>query len=421
MAVQESSLRLNMNSPGGSLITKTHAITGVDAAIFAVCLSTFLVRFGFGELNLIVPYHLASIGVPRTLIGIALSLNATVEMCTALPAGAMADKFGRSKMFLLGLFLVSLTLACFSLATEWWHFAMLCGFLGFGEAFTIAPALALLTDYTEVERRGRVMGFFDASVTLGYAAGPLAAGFLYEKFGHGITFQIASGMVIIAFVISAFLVRDVSRDVGHLGSKRSIIPSDADLSQYKRLFPLIVSWILAMFILAVGQVVIPMYAEAHNVGTGRLGIVMAAVCITLIASYVLFGAIADRVGRKIPMIFGLSVSTVSIMLMGITNTWESAEILLPMVAVGGGAFAPAALALLGDIAPERGRGVTMGIYDVVVATGMTMGPLFAGVISDLMGFGALFLMCSAITAANLVMVTFFVKMGDGGGKCAHRS
>lgn len=58
--------------------------------------------------------------------------------------------------------------------------------------------------------------------------------------------------------------------------------------------------------------------------------------------------------------------------------------------LGSFAFAPAALATLGDYAPEKGRGTTMGLYSVMISLGTAIGPLLGGYLLDHYGFPSLF-------------------------------
>jgi len=67
--------------------------------------------------------------------------------------------------------------------------------------------------------------------------------------------------------------------------------------------------------------------------------------------------------------------------------------LIPFFAIfgiGSLAFAPAALASLGDFAPERGRGTTMGVYSIVISLGTIIGPLLGGYLLDAYGLSSLF-------------------------------
>jgi len=84
-------------------------------------------------------------------------------------------------------------------------------------------------------------------------------------------------------------------------------------------------------------------------------------------------------------------------------------------AVGSFAFAPAALASLGDIAPERGRGTTMGIYSVVISLGTIIGPLLGGYLLDHYGLTSLFyagllILISALGLAILIAGPGFAEL-----------
>jgi len=127
-----------------------------------ILISTFLARIGFGELILILSYHLSALGTPATFVGIAMAANPLAELSMAIPAGYVSDKLGRKKALVGGLLGVSLAFLLLSKASSWISFALFAGILGIGEAFTISPALALLTDSVESSRLGVSMGLFDA-------------------------------------------------------------------------------------------------------------------------------------------------------------------------------------------------------------------------------------------------------------------
>jgi DHA2 family multidrug resistance protein-like MFS transporter len=64
--------------------------------------------------------------------------------------------------------------------------------------------------------------------------------------------------------------------------------------------------------------------------------------------------------------------------------------LLVVFGLGSFAFAPAALASLGDLAPSGGRGTTMGLYSVAMNLGLIIGPLLGGYLLDRYGLPSLF-------------------------------
>lgn len=97
----------------------------------------------------------------------------------------------------------------------------------------------------------------------------------------------------------------------------------------------------------------------------------------------LFGAVADRVGRRVVASLGVVTSSAILSLMGIM---PSPWLLLPLLLVGGlgsAAFHPAGSSLARSAA-TRNRGLAMGIFSAGGTFGMAVGPLLIGlfVIND---------------------------------------
>ena len=107
-----------------------------------------------------------------------------------------------------------------------------------------------------------------------------------------------------------------------------------------------------------------------------------------------FGHLSDRYGRDRLMMLGM-LSLIGLFVTVITMFRSGFELVyvapfLAIFGVGSFAFAPAALASLGDLAPERGRGTTMGVYSVVISLGTIIGPLLGGYLLDRHGLSSLF-------------------------------
>ncbi|HET8984914.1 MAG TPA: MFS transporter [Trueperaceae bacterium] len=91
----------------------------------------------------------------------------------------------------------------------------------------------------------------------------------------------------------------------------------------------------------------------------------------------LFGAVADRVGRRVVAAVGVITTSAILSLMGIS---PSPWLLLPLLLFGGlgsAAFHPSAISLARS-AVSRNRGLAMGIFSAGGTFGMAMGPLVIG-------------------------------------------
>src|SRR5438552_18276566 len=59
--------------------------------------------------------------------------------------------------------------------------------------------------------------------------------------------------------------------------------------------------------------------------------------------------------------------------------------LIAILAAGAGTFPPAALAYLGDIVERAVSGTTFGIYSIIFGTGLIIGPILGGALTDAVG------------------------------------
>ncbi|MBW8485137.1 DHA2 family efflux MFS transporter permease subunit [Actinomadura sp. PM05-2] len=154
-----------MRPPGGAL--RTFIVTGI--ALFMVTLD-----------NLIVTNALPAI---RTDLGTGLEgLEWTVNAYTLatavllLPAASIADRFGRRRLFLLGLALFTAASATAALAPGIGVLIAARAVQGVGGAIVAPLTLTLLATAVPAERRGVALAAWSAMSGLGVALGPVVGG-----------------------------------------------------------------------------------------------------------------------------------------------------------------------------------------------------------------------------------------------------
>jgi EmrB/QacA subfamily drug resistance transporter len=95
-----------------------------------------------------------------------------------LTAGALADLFGRKRLFLLGIVLFTLASAACGAANDPLFLIIARGVQGIGGAMMFATALALLSQEFHGKERGTAFGLWGATIGAAVAVGPLAGGML---------------------------------------------------------------------------------------------------------------------------------------------------------------------------------------------------------------------------------------------------
>src|SRR6188472_599249 len=154
----------------------TFAIT--SAALFMVVLDNLVVTTALPTIQ-------RSLGA--TIQELEWTVNAyTLTFAVLLLTGAaLGDRFGRRRMFVIGLAVFTASSAAAALAPDVnWLIAARAA-QGFGGAMVLPLTLTLLSDAVPVERRGLALGFWSAISGLGVAIGPLVGGAVVE----GISWQ----------------------------------------------------------------------------------------------------------------------------------------------------------------------------------------------------------------------------------------
>ncbi|MDO8490811.1 MAG: MFS transporter [Dehalococcoidia bacterium] len=146
--------------------------------------------------------------------------------------------------------------------------------------------------------------------------------------------------------------------------------------------------------------VVAPYARELGASAIVAGVVVAIYSATNLAGNVAAGAVLDRWGRGVPVMFGL-VST-AVVLVGYVFSRSPEQLMVARALHGltASILTPGAFAILGDAAPAGKRARVMGLSGAFIAVAAMIGPLTAGLLRDRQGSDAVFLL-----SAGLMLVT----------------
>ncbi len=160
-------------------------------------------------------------------------------------------------------------------------------------------------------------------------------------------------------------------------------------------------------VIGVGIVVPLLPVYAHDLGASGLYIGMIFGAFSISRTFLLpyFGRRSDRKGRKphiVAGIFAYALISVAFMFS------DTVEALIAIRFIQGAASAmimPVVQAYVGDMTPDRREGFIMGLFNMSVFMGLSIGPLIGGVFKDLFSLRFSFL-CMGL----LSLVSFFLSL-----------
>src|SRR5213075_47430 len=181
--------------------------------LVAVCVTTFMLLLDITIVNVALPsiqrrLHAGLTGLEWVVDAYALTLAALI-----LTAGALADRFGRRLLFMVGvLVFTSASLVC-GLA---WNIAVLDiarAVQGVGGAALFATALALIGYEYRGPERGGAIAIWGATIGAAVASGPLVGGILTDALGWRWVFFVNVPVGAFAFFVAMRRMSE-SRDEG---------------------------------------------------------------------------------------------------------------------------------------------------------------------------------------------------------------
>ena len=139
-----------------------------------------------------------------------------------IPAAALGDRYGRRRLYALGLALFALASAGCALAPSIGALIAARAVQGAGAALVLTLALALVSTAFPPERRGAAIGMFSAVTGLSVASGPLVGGAVVEGINWEWIFwlNVPIGLLAVPFVLTRVresFGRDTSLDIRGLG------------------------------------------------------------------------------------------------------------------------------------------------------------------------------------------------------------
>lgn len=174
--------------------------------LVAMCLAQFMLMLDVTIVNVALPsmqaeLHLATGGLEWVISAYSLSLAALIPF-----GGALGDRYGRKRWFLLGLLVFTAGSISCALSTSGTMLITSRAVQGVGGAVMVALTLSILTVAFPKPRRAWAIGMWGSLGGLGFGFGPLAEGLLLAHFRWSAVFWVN---VPIAALTLFFTVRHV--------------------------------------------------------------------------------------------------------------------------------------------------------------------------------------------------------------------
>ncbi len=178
-------------------------------ALAIVCLAALIINVDNTILNVALPTLVRDLHATSSQLQWIVDSYAMVFAGLLLVGGALADRFGRKRFFMIGLSVFALGSIGAALSNSVTTLIAFRALMGAGAALTIPTSLAIINDtFRDPGQRARAIGVWGGTIGLGIAIGPIAGGLLLARFWWGSIFLVNVPIACIGFLGAARIVPD---------------------------------------------------------------------------------------------------------------------------------------------------------------------------------------------------------------------
>jgi MFS family permease len=352
----------------------------------------------------------------RGLLGLGPAIFLTSSGLTAVPAGRLMDRVGRTPVMTVGFALGSCGCVLTALAT---HIdstiLVITGFALVGASSGISLLIRTAAgDMYPPARRARGISYVLFGSVFGAILGPTVFGPLFagkdvKAEALTVPWLAAGGLALVALALVQFVRPDPKRIAELIGSREDAPTEPAaplrELVRRPGVRPAMLS-ALASFGVMVSVMNLSGYVvvEHHHHNQDSVFPIIGAHVFGMYALVLVIGALIDRVGRIPALQIGLVVMAIStIGLLWVSSVFATAVLLLGL-GLGWNFSFVAATAQLADRTSPAERGKLLGFNDLLGALFGASLALLGGYALDAIGVGALAIGATAIVAAPVFLI-----------------
>ena len=359
-----------------------------------------LVSFAMGAsfvaqtmLALAVPLYALELGASVASIGVLVSLPFWLPTVLAIPIGRVVSRFGARQTMLVGA--AGVTLAPWLTVAGGGLIGLVATQVLIGIA-QVSMGISAQATVAEVGQRGsleRAFGWYTTTVSAGQLVGPLLAGVLLERLAAPNVFAVA-GTIPLACVAAAW---SLDSQAAPLDARRRSLIGYRDqwllLRHNAGVQMALLTTLTMLFAFASHAAFFPVYLQGLSVSPSLIGALMSirAFASTLVRP--VMPVIVRRLGsRSLAALACTAAAALAFGLTGATSQLVALATLAALLGLAVGVAQPLAMVALADHVGPGDRPAALGFRLTVNQAAQVAGPLALGVVAQLVGVEAMFVL-----------------------------
>jgi MFS family permease len=365
--------------------------------VWLLVVISFVIAVGYGIVAPALPAFARSFNVSVTAASIVISAFAFMRLSFAPVSGRLVSALGERPVYIGGITVVGLSTGACAFAADYWQLLVLRSLGGIGSTMFTVSAVALLIRLTPPSLRGRSTSLWSSSFLLGSVCGPLVGGGLVA---------ISLRAPFVAYAVALFLAAAVAwlslRRSPVVGAMPAAAVPAVTVRQawghpaYRAVLASNLANGWAVYGVRVSLVPLFVVEVLHRPGS-LAGVALSVFAAGTVSVLMFSGRLVDALGRRLPMLVGLTVTGGATMWLGFTHGVPEFLAAALIAGAGTGLITPAQGATVADVVGSQARsGPVLAAVQMTADIGSIFGPIATGLLVDHLSYPAAFCLTGGI-------------------------
>ena len=275
--------------------------------MYAIGLMAFIIFLSTLVSLPVLPRLSTELGAETYQIPIVVSAALATVVVAQFFAGALADRFSRQRLILVGTALGSVSSLLCLIASDWVHLVVLRVLGGVADAISM-PALLAITSTLGKDAPGRFFGILRSSQGLSFVVGP-ALGAVLSLASLRAPFLVDGLLSLVAFCAAFYLIKGGERASSE--HNLSVFRSLGATFGNSRVFVYLLMGFAGLFAFGIFGVFVPTKGEMLGLDAWEIGLILATGSFAFSVSSYFTGVISEKVGRKLWVLASLGLLVLS--------------------------------------------------------------------------------------------------------------
>ena len=330
-------------------------------------------------------YITGRFGVGMTQVGVMLAIHSVSAFIGNLLGGALADRFGRKSMLIVGLVSSASVSLSMGVVQDWKVFYLLVSLTGFMSHIGDPAASAMMADILPIEKRTDGYGVLRVAVNLAVTIGPAIGGLM-----AGVSYLLLFVMDCVVSGIAALIVilslpetkPEIQEGEIQASTLQTIKGYGIVFKDHLLLVIITLTMFTAIVYLQINSSLSVYLRDLHGISAQQFGYILSLNAIMVV---VMQFSITKQVKKFQPlwmMALGNVLYASGFAMYGFVSGYPAFLFAMVIVTMGEMVIAPVIQTVVAFIAPHDMRGRYMAAFQIGRQSAAAIGPLIAGVILD---------------------------------------